>query len=76
MDARYGFGHRKRKSTLEENLRCNFGMPGPEGYRKQLRVMKQAENQAAHHHDLLIPPVLTPVRMPRARLGGRPSPAT
>ena len=26
-------GHRKG-STLEENLRCNFGMPGPEGYRK------------------------------------------
>ena len=22
---------------------CNFGMPGPEGYRKALRVMKQAE---------------------------------
>ena len=35
-------GHRKG-ATLEENLRCNFGMPGPEGYRKALRVMKQAE---------------------------------
>lgn len=35
-------GHRKG-GTLEENLRCNFGMPGPEGYRKALRVMKQAE---------------------------------
>ena len=35
-------GHRKG-STLEENLRCNFGMPGPEGYRKALRLMKQAE---------------------------------
>ena len=35
-------GHRKG-TTLEENLRCNFGMPGPEGYRKALRVMKQAE---------------------------------
>ena len=35
-------GHRKGGS-LEENLRCNFGMPGPEGYRKALRVMKQAE---------------------------------
>ena len=32
-------GHRKG-TTLEENLRCNFGMPGPEGYRKALRVMK------------------------------------
>lgn len=35
-------GHRKG-SNLEENLRCNFGMPGPEGYRKALRAMKQAE---------------------------------
>ena len=35
-------GHRKG-STLEENLRCNFGMPGPEGYRKALRLMKMAE---------------------------------
>lgn len=35
-------GTRKGK-TLEENLRCNFGMPGPEGYRKTLRLMKQAE---------------------------------
>ena len=35
-------GTRKGK-TLEENLWCNFGMPGPEGYRKALRLMKQAE---------------------------------
>ncbi len=35
-------GHRKG-SSLEENLACNFGMPGPEGYRKALRLMKQAE---------------------------------
>ncbi len=35
-------GHRKGKS-LEENLRCNFGMPSPEGYRKAQRLMKQAE---------------------------------
>ena len=35
-------GHRKGKN-LEENLRCNFGMPGPEGYRKAQRLMKQAE---------------------------------
>ena len=27
----------------KKSLRCNFGMPGPEGYRKALRVMKQAE---------------------------------
>lgn len=35
-------GHRKGKN-LNEHLRCNFGMPGPEGYRKALRLMKQAE---------------------------------
>lgn len=35
-------GTRKGK-TLEENLRANFGMPSPEGYRKALRLMKQAE---------------------------------
>lgn len=35
-------GH-KKGSTIEENMACNFGMPGPEGYRKALRLMKQAE---------------------------------
>ena len=35
-------GHRKGKN-LEENLTCNFGMPGPEGYRKAQRLMRQAE---------------------------------
>ncbi len=35
-------GHRKG-GNIEENLACNFGMPGPEGYRKALRLMKQAE---------------------------------
>lgn len=35
-------GHRKGKNT-EENIKYNFGMPSPEGYRKALRLMKQAE---------------------------------
>lgn len=35
-------GHRKGR-TLEENIKYNFGMPGPEGYRKALRLMRQAE---------------------------------
>jgi len=35
-------GHRKG-NDLSENLKCNFGMPGPEGYRKALRLMRQAE---------------------------------
>ena len=29
--------------TMKENLDRNFGMPHPEGYRKALRLMKQAE---------------------------------
>lgn len=29
--------------TIEDNLKRNYGMPNPEGYRKALRVMKQAE---------------------------------
>ena len=33
----------RRGRTLEENLACNFGMPNPEGYRKALRLMQQAE---------------------------------
>ncbi len=35
-------GTRKGK-TLEEKMKCNFGMPGPEGYRKAQRLMKEAE---------------------------------
>ena len=29
--------------TTKENISRNFGMPNPEGYRKALRLMKQAE---------------------------------
>lgn len=35
-------GHRKGKTT-EQNLQANFAMPHPEGYRKALRLAKQAE---------------------------------
>ena len=35
-------GHQKGRNT-KENIRRNFGMPRPEGYRKALRVMKYAE---------------------------------
>ena len=35
-------GHQKGR-TMKENLDRNFGMPHPEGYRKALRLMKQAE---------------------------------
>ncbi len=35
-------GHQKGRET-RENLRRNFGMPHPEGYRKALRIMRLAE---------------------------------
>lgn len=33
----------ERGRNLEERIRCRFGCPMPEGYRKALRLMKQAE---------------------------------
>ncbi|KHD36539.1 acetyl-CoA carboxylase subunit alpha [Clostridium acetobutylicum] len=35
-------GQQKGRNT-NENIKRNFGMPSPEGYRKALRLMKQAE---------------------------------
>lgn len=35
-------GHQKGRTT-QENLRRNFGMPNPEGYRKALRLFRLAE---------------------------------
>src|SRR5699024_2371611 len=35
-------GHQRGKKT-KENIRRNFGMPHPEGYRKAIRHMQQAE---------------------------------
>lgn len=35
-------GHRKGKNT-EENIKYRFGMASPEGYRKAVRLMKEAE---------------------------------
>lgn len=35
-------GQQKGKTT-KENIKRNFGMPSPEGYRKALRLMKQAD---------------------------------
>ena len=35
-------GHRKGRN-ITESMEYNFGMPEPEGYRKALRLMKQAE---------------------------------
>ncbi|MDD4843542.1 MAG: acetyl-CoA carboxylase, carboxyltransferase subunit beta [Anaerotignum sp.] len=33
----------ERGRNLDERIQCNFGSPMPEGYRKALRLMKQAE---------------------------------
>lgn len=33
----------QKGKTMEENIERNFGQPHPEGYRKALRLMKQAE---------------------------------
>ena len=69
-------GHRKG-TTLEENLHCNFGMPGPEGYRKALRVMKQAEK---FHRPIITfvdtPWRLPPAKMPKSAAREKPLPAT
>lgn len=53
-------GHQKGHDT-NENLRRNFGMPKPEGYRKALRLMEMAE-----HFKL---PVLTFIDTPGAYPG-------
>ena len=50
-------GHQKGRDT-KENLKRNFGMPHPEGYRKALRLMKMAERFHA--------PVITLVDTPGA----------
>lgn len=33
----------RKSRELSENIKFNFGMPNPEGYRKAIRLMKQAE---------------------------------
>ena len=53
-------GHQKGRNT-KENLRRNFGMPHPEGYRKALRLMQQAERFGA--------PVITLIDTPGAYPG-------
>lgn len=53
-------GHQKGRDT-KENLRRNFGMPHPEGYRKALRLMHMAERFKA--------PVITLIDTPGAYPG-------
>lgn len=51
----------QKGKNLQENLKCNFGQPHPEGYRKALRLMKQAEKFGR--------PVLTLINTPGAYPG-------
>ncbi|MEK6689258.1 MAG: acetyl-CoA carboxylase carboxyltransferase subunit alpha [Gemmatimonadota bacterium] len=53
-------GHQKGRDT-KDNIRRNFGMPHPEGYRKALRLMRQAERFHA--------PVITLIDTPGAYPG-------
>lgn len=53
-------GHQKGRDT-KENIRRNFGMPHPEGYRKALRLMRMAERFHA--------PVITLIDTPGAYPG-------
>lgn len=53
-------GHQKGRDT-KENLKRNFGMPHPEGYRKALRLMRMAERFHA--------PIITLVDTPGAYPG-------
>ncbi len=53
-------GHQKGRDT-KENLRRNFGMPHPEGYRKALRLMRMAERFGA--------PIITLIDTPGAYPG-------
>ena len=53
-------GHQKGRD-MKENLRRNFGMPHPEGYRKALRLMRMADKFGA--------PVVTLIDTPGAYPG-------
>ncbi len=59
-DTVMAIGHQRGRDT-KENLRRNFGMPHPEGYRKALRLMKLAEKFGV--------PVLTFIDTPGAWAG-------
>ena len=53
-------GNQKGRDT-KERLECNFGMSHPEGYRKAMRIMRQAERFHL--------PVVTLIDIPGASLG-------
>ena len=44
-------GHQKG-GEVEENIRRNFGMPHPDGYRKAMRIMRPGRAAGTAHRDL------------------------
>jgi acetyl-CoA carboxylase carboxyl transferase subunit alpha len=58
---RIAFVGQQKGADTEENIRRNFGMPHPEGYRKGMRVMELAERFAL--------PIVTFVDVPGAHPG-------
>jgi acetyl-CoA carboxylase carboxyl transferase subunit alpha len=58
---RIAFVGQQKGSDTEENIRRNFGMPHPEGYRKSMRVMELAERFGL--------PIVTFVDVPGAHPG-------
>ena len=68
-------GHQKGRDT-KENIKRNFGMPHPEGYRKALRLMKLAARFDAPVITLIDTPGAYPGLGPRSAASPRPSRAT
>ena len=58
---RIAFVGQQKGADTEENIRRNFGMPHPEGYRKAMRIMELAERFAL--------PIVTFVDVPGAHPG-------
>jgi len=58
---RIAFVGQQKGADTEENIRRNFGMPHPEGYRKSMRVMELAERYGL--------PIVTFVDVPGAHPG-------
>src|SRR5689334_12947795 len=60
-DRRIAFVGQQKGADTDENIRRNFGMPHPEGYRKSMRVMELAERFGL--------PIVTFVDVPGAHPG-------
>jgi len=60
-ERRIAFVGQQKGADTEENIRRNFGMPHPEGYRKAMRIMEMAERFGL--------PVVTFVDVPGAHPG-------